>query len=219
MSRWINVDDAINRYITEHLAHEHPVLQELRKRTASMEGAGMQISHEQAEFMSVLLKSTRARNTIEIGVFTGYSTLITALALPDDGRVVACDISEEWTSIAQPYWAAAGVANKIDLRLAPAADTLNTLLTSGRGEQFDFVFIDADKTGYDEYYELALALLRPGGLIALDNCLWGGAVIQPEDQSEDTRAIRALNTKISQDKRVRAYLAPVGDGLFLACKL
>lgn len=219
MSRWMKVDDDINKYISDHLAPEHPVLQELHKKTSAMEGAGMQISHEQAQFMSVLLKSIRAKHTIEIGVFTGYSTLITALALPADGRIIACDISEEWTNIAKPFWAAAGVANKIDLRLAPATETLSELIKSGGAGQFDFAFIDADKTAYDDYYELTLELLRPGGLIALDNCLWGGAVLDKDDKSEDTEAIRTLNDKISQDKRVQAYLAPVGDGVYLATKL
>lgn len=219
MSRWIKVDKGIHRYINDHLAPEHPVLQELHKKTSTMEGAGMQISHEQAQFMSVLLKSIRAKNTIEIGVFTGYSTLITALALPADGRIIACDISEEWTSIAKPFWAAAGVSEKIDLRLAPATETLSELIKSGGSSQFDFAFIDADKTGYDDYYELTLELLRPGGLIALDNCLWGGAVVDKDDQDTDTKAIRALNDKISQDRRVQAYLAPVGDGVYLVSKL
>lgn len=219
MSRWMKVDENINRYISGHLAPEHPVLQELHKKTATMEGAGMQISHEQAQFMSVLLKSIRAKNTIEIGVYTGYSTLITALALPIDGRIIACDISEQWTDIAKPFWAAAGVADKIDLRLAPATQTLSELIQSGGAGQFDFAFIDADKTGYDDYYELVLELLRPGGLIALDNCLWGGAVLDQSDQDPDTKAIRKLNDKISQDRRVQGYLAPVGDGVYLVTKL
>lgn len=219
MSRWMKVDQDINQYICEHLAPEHTVLQELRKKTAALEGARMQISHEQAQFMSVLLKSIRAKFTIEIGVFTGYSTLLTALALPTDGRVIACDISAEWTDIAKPFWAAAGVSEKIDLRLAPATETLSELIMSGGAGQFDFAFIDADKTGYEDYYELSLELLRPGGLMALDNCLWGGAVIDSKDQSDDTKALRKLNDKISRDPRVQAYLAPVGDGIYLATKL
>jgi len=219
MSRWMKVDHNINQYICDHLAPEHSVLQELHKKTSIMEGAGMQISHEQAQFMSVLLKSIRAKHTIEIGVYTGYSTLITALALPADGRIIACDISEEWTNIAKPYWTAAGVMDKIDLRLAPATETLSELIKSGSSGQFDFAFIDADKTGYDDYYELTLELLRPGGLIALDNCLWGGAVIDTDDQEVDTNAIRKLNDKLSQDRRVQAYLAPIGDGIYLATKL
>ena len=219
MSRWIKVDADINQYISAHLAPEHHVLQELHKKTSTMEGARMQISHEQAQFMSVLLRSIRAKYTIEIGVFPGYSTLITALALPADGRIIACDISEEWTSIAKSYWAAAGVTDKIDLRLAPATQTLSELIQNGGSGQYDFAFIDADKTGYDDYFELTLELLRPGGLIALDNCLWGGNVIDENDQDPDTKAIRELNDKISQDRRVQAYLAPIGDGIYLATKL
>lgn len=219
MSRWIKVDEDINQYICDHLTPEHAVLQELHKKTSVMEGARMQISHEQAQFMSVLLKSIRAKHTIEIGVFTGYSTLITALALPSDGRIIACDISEEWTNIAKPFWSAAGVSEKIDLRLAPATETLSELIKSGGAGQYDFAFIDADKTAYDDYYELTLELLRPGGLIALDNCLWGGAVIDESDQDADTKALRKLNDKISQDRRVQAYLAPVGDGVYLVTKL
>ncbi len=218
MSRWIEVDANIHQYITQHLPPEPDVLQALHDRTSNMEGAGMQISHEQAQFMQVLLQSLGAKNTIEIGVYTGYSTLITAQCLPEDGQVIACDISDEWTSIAKPFWQQAGQASKIDLRLAPAAQTMKSLIAEGRSGSFDFVFIDADKTGYDEYYELALVLLRPGGLIALDNCLWGGKVTQADNQEEDTVALKKLNAKIASDPRVTAYLAPVGDGLYLASK-
>lgn len=218
MPRWIKVDAAINRYISDHLEPEAELLKELHEETSHMEGSGMQISHEQARMMTLLLKSMRARMTIEIGVYTGYSTLITAQALPEDGKVIACDCSEEWTSVARRYWEEAGQAGKIDLRLAPAADTLRTLLDAGEAGQFDFVFIDADKTGYDDYYEMSLKLLRPGGLIALDNCLWDGTVVDESDQTEDTVAIRKLNDKIARDKRVHSYLAPVGDGIYLVYK-
>lgn len=219
MNRWIKVDEPINRYITEHLEPESSVLQALHMETASMEGAQMQISHEQARFMTVLLKSLNARRTIEVGVYTGYSTLITAQALPPDGIVIACDISEEWTAVAKRYWAQAAVANRIDLRLAPAQQTMEALLADGDAATFDFVFIDADKTGYDTYYELALKLLRPGGMVALDNALWDGSVVDDAVQDEDTVAIRALNDKIAKDSRVTSYLAPVGDGVYLCCKL
>lgn len=218
MSRWIRVDTTIHHYISEHLGTEHPVLQALRSRTAPMEGAGMQISHEQARFMSTLLRAIGARRTLEIGVFTGYSSLMTALALPEEGRVIACDIREDWTRIAREFWEKAGVAHKIELRLAPAAETLQTLLDQGQAGCFDFAFIDADKTGYDTYYELCLSLLRPGGVIALDNCLWGGSVADPAAQDEDTCAIRALNDKIATDSRVEASLVPVGDGVYLVSK-
>ena len=218
MSRWIEVNAPIHQYISEHLPAEPQVLQALHERTATMEGAGMQISHEQAQFMRVLLQSLNAKKTIEIGVYTGYSTLITAECLPEDGKVIACDISDEWTSIGKAYWQEAGQAAKIDLRLAPAAQTMKSLIADGHSGSFDFVFIDADKTGYDQYYELALTLLRKGGLIALDNCLWGGKVIDPQNSEPDTIALQKLNTKISRDPRVTAYLAPVGDGLYLASK-
>jgi len=218
MSRWIEVDASIHQYISHHLPPESELLKTLHDRTSTMEGAGMQISHEQAQFMRVLLQSLNAKKTIEIGVYTGYSTLITAQCLPDNGHIVACDVSEEWTSIAKPFWEEAGQSHKVDLRLAPAQDTLNALINDGESNSFDFVFIDADKTGYDNYYELALKLLRPGGLIALDNCLWGGKVADTSNQEEDTVALKALNAKIAKDPRVTAYLAPVGDGLYLASK-
>lgn len=218
MSRWIEVNELTNRYITEHLPPEHPVLQALHKETAVMQGARMQISHEQACFMSTVLRSMGAQRTIEVGVYTGYSTLVTALALPPNGQVIACDINAEWTAIARRYWEQAGVASRIELCLAPAAETMSSLLEKGQAEQFDFVFIDADKTAYDNYYELALKLLRPGGLIMLDNCLWGGAVLDATDQDEDTQAIRRLNDKIAADKRVSVSLVPIGDGIFLASK-
>ncbi len=218
MSRWIKVDTRIHDYLVAHLPEEHPVLRALHARTAPMEFARMQISHEQAQCMRVLLTAIGARRTVEIGVFTGYSTLLTALSLPEEGRVIACDISKEWTDIARPYWEQAGVAHKIDLRLAPAADTLAVLLAQGEAGRFDFAFIDADKTGYDGYYEACLQLLRPGGLMALDNCLWNGSVADADADDEDTRALRALNDKIAADLRVHAFLLPVGDGLYLVTK-
>ncbi len=178
----------------------------------------MQIGRDQGRFMTLLLCCLGARRTIEVGVFTGYSTLITALALPNTGRIVACDINRQWTNIALRYWREAGVADKIDLRIGPAADTLDAMLADGKGESYDFAFIDADKPGYDGYYERCLALLRPGGVIAIDNALWGGSVANSAKNSEDTQAVRALNEKISCDPRVEAYLAPVGDGVHLAWK-
>jgi predicted O-methyltransferase YrrM len=218
MSRWIKVDESVNRYITNHLEPEIEVLQALREETSKLQEAQMQISHEQARFMTVVLSAMQARLTIEIGVFTGYSTLVTALTLPLDGRVLACDISDEWTRIAQSYWQLGGVADKIDLQLAPATETLDRLLQAGRHDEFDFVFIDADKTGYDEYYEKSLQLLRPGGLIMLDNSLWNGSVLDNSNTEQDTVAIRALNDKIAQDGRVHSYLAPIGDGIYMVSK-
>ena len=218
MPRWIKVDAPINQYITAHLEPEAPVLQALQRETSTMEGAQMQISHEQARFMTLLLKAMGAKRTLEVGVYTGYSTLITATALPADGIVIACDISAEWTAVARRYWQQAGVADKIDLRLAPAQETMRALLAQGAAASLDFVFIDADKTGYDAYYELALQLLRPGGVIMLDNCLWDGSVVDASVQDEDTVAIRVLNDKIARDVRVHSYLAPVGDGVYLVYK-
>jgi len=177
----------------------------------------MQIAPEQGQFMALLAKSIGARRAIEIGVFTGYSALSVALALPADGRLVACDISDENVKIGIPFWQRAGVADRIDVRIAPAADTLRALLAAGEAGGHDFVFIDADKTGYDTYYELALALLRPGGLVVIDNTLWGGAVARPAD-SDDTRALQALNAKVHHDERVDMVLLPFSDGVTLARK-
>ena len=214
----LRIDDALEAYLAVLLQEEPSVLARLREETSRLEAASMQIGRDQGRFMTLLLCCLGARRTIEVGVFTGYSTLITALALPNTGRIVACDINRQWTEIALRYWRKAGVADKIDLRIGPAADTLDAMLAGGNGETYDFAFIDADKPGYDGYYERCLALLRPGGVIAIDNALWGGAVANSAKNSEDTQAIRALNEKISRDPRVEAYLAPVGDGVHLAWK-
>ena len=214
----LRIDEALDVYLGALLPEEPAVLVRLREETSRLQAADMQIGWDQARCMTFLLRCLGARNTIEVGVFTGYSTLITALALPDAGRIVACDISREWTDIALKYWREASVDDKIDLRIGPASDTLDEILADGSGESFDFAFIDADKTGYDGYYERCLALLRPGGLIVIDNALWGGSVADLAGNSEDTLAIRALNKKISRDPRVEAYLAPVGDGVHLAWK-
>jgi caffeoyl-CoA O-methyltransferase len=178
----------------------------------------MQISPEQGQFMALLVELIGARRILEVGTFTGYSALAVALALPPDGRVITCDINEEMTAIARRYWAEAGVADKIDLRLAPAIDTLDELLAEGQAGQFDFAFIDADKTNYLAYYERTLELLRSGGLIAIDNVLWNGAVADPERQDDDTSAIRALNEAVHADDRVSLSLLPISDGLTLARK-
>ncbi len=214
----LRIDDALEAYLAVQLPEEPTVLARLREETSRLEAASMQIGRDQGRFMTLLLCCLGARRTIEVGVFTGYSTLITALALPNAGRIVACDINRQWTDIALRYWREAGIADKIDLRIGPAADTLDTLLACGEEESYHFAFIDADKPGYDGYYERCLALLQPGGLIAIDNALWGGAVANSAENSEDTNAIRALNEKISRDSRVEAYLAPVGDGVHLALK-
>jgi predicted O-methyltransferase YrrM len=205
-------------YIRQVTLREPPLLQRLREETASSPQAMMQISPDQGQFMALLIHLLDARRTLEIGVFTGYSSLSVALALPDDGRVIACDINEEWTSIARRYWREAGVEKKIDLRLRPALETLDDLIAAGEGGRFDFAFIDADKGNYANYFERALVLVRPGGLIAIDNVLWYGRVIDPAFEDADTRAIRAFNGKLHTDERVWVSMLPVRDGLTLALK-
>jgi len=210
--------DDIARYILSVSLREPPVLRRLREETSAHPRAGLQIPPEHGQFMGLLLRLMGARRTIEVGVFLGYSTLATALALPEDGRIVACDINEEWTAIARRYWREAGVEHKIDLRLKPAIETLRELLAEGGSGQYDFMFIDADKTGYESYYECALKLLRPGGLIMVDNVLWSGRVFDPSDQTPDTRALRAFNQRLHTDERVALSMVPVGDGVTLAVK-
>jgi predicted O-methyltransferase YrrM len=178
----------------------------------------MQISPEQGQFMAFLIQLIGAKKALEIGVFTGYSSLAVALALPDDGTLIACDVSEDYTAIARTYWQKAGVDHKIDLRIAPALDTLDDLIAKGEANSFDFAFIDADKSSYDDYYERSLQLVRVGGVIAIDNVLWSGRVADPSDTQKRTRMIRALNTKLHHDHRVTLSLLPVGDGLTLAMK-
>ena len=218
-SRTLNLDENLYQYVLDHTVREHPVLAELRNATAGMKHGGMQIGPDQGQFMQLLVKMLCAKRTIEVGVFTGYSSLAVALALPADGKVIACDVSEEWTAIARRYWEKAGVAGKIDLRLAPALETLDALVAAGGAGQYDFAFIDADKGAYRGYYERCLVLLRAGGLIAIDNTLWSGAVLKQEDQSKDTVAIRELNDFIAGDRRVASSLLSVGDGVTLALKL
>lgn len=218
-SRSLGLDDKVYRYVLEHTVREHPVLAELRAATAGMKQGGMQIGPDQGALMQLLVKLLGAKRTIEVGVFTGYSSLAVALALPADGRLVACDVSEEWTSMARSYWEKAGVAGKIDLRLAPATQTLDALVAAGDAGRYDFAFIDADKSAYREYYERCLVLLRKGGLVAIDNTLWSGAVVREDDRSADTLAIRELNDFVANDRRVASSLLSVGDGVTLALKL
>lgn len=217
-NRSIELTDSLYAYLLENSLREADVLRRLREETARMPGSGMQIAPEQGQFMALLVQLMGARRCIEIGTFTGYSALSVALALPPGGGIVACDVNEETTAVARRYWQEAGVAERIDLRLAPALDTLNALVESGEAGSYDFAFIDADKTNYDSYYESALTLLRPGGLILIDNVLWGGAVINSTSDDADTQAIRALNAKIAVDQRVSCSLLPLGDGLTLAFK-
>ena len=216
--RTLVVDDDLYRYLVEHTLREHPAQAALRAATAAHPHAGMQISPEQGQFMALLVKLIGARRAVEIGVFTGYSALTVALALPDDGRLLACDISDEYTRVGRPYWEQAGVAAKIELQLAPAIATLDARLAAGEAGQYDFAFIDADKRSYDAYYERCLQLLRRGGLIAIDNTLWGGKVAHPAGDDADTAALQALNAKLHDDERVDVSLLPIGDGLTLARK-
>ncbi|HEX5273908.1 MAG TPA: class I SAM-dependent methyltransferase [Candidatus Rubrimentiphilum sp.] len=209
------VPDAIYEYILKTTLRETPVQRELRERTATMPQARMQTGPDQLQFMQLLVRAIGARRCIEVGVYTGASALAVALAMPDDGKIVACDVSEEYTAIAREFWGRAGVANKIDLRLAPGVETLKALLEQG---EFDFAYIDADKTNYDAYYELVLRLLRPGGLIAIDNVLWGGDVADPAEADADTVALRKINEKIGRDDRVDSSLLTIGDGLTVVRK-
>jgi caffeoyl-CoA O-methyltransferase len=218
MSRYLPLDDRLYRYVVEHSVREHPVLAALREETAGIPHGGMQIGADQGQLMQLLVRLIGAKRCIEVGVFTGYSALAVALALPADGHIVACDVSEEWTAIARRYWEKAGVAARIDLRLAPASETLTALLAAGEEGTYDFAFIDADKTGYRDYLEKCLQLLRAGGLVAIDNTLWSGDVADRTNQGRDTRSLRALNDALHRDERVDVAMLTVGDGVTLARK-
>lgn len=215
----IGLDDRLNAYIVQSHKPENPVLAKLRVLTGEMPMGMMQIAPEQGEFLGFLVRLIGAKSILEVGTFTGYSSLAMALALPKDGRVVALDVSKEWTDIARKHWQEAGVAGKIELRLAPALDSLANLEKEDKLGAFDLAFIDAQKVEYDGYYEHALRLVRVGGLIIFDNMLQSGGVADPKDTSASTKAIRALNTKIAGDKRVDAVLLPLGDGVTLARRL
>jgi len=214
----IAMTEALHGYLLGATVREPELLARLRRETAALPNAGMQISPEQGQLMQLLIELSGARRALEVGVFTGYSSTVVALALPADGKLIACDVSHDWTQIARRYWREAGVESKIELVVQPALATLDQLLASGEAGSFDFAFIDADKEQYDHYYERCLQLLRPGGLLAVDNALWGGAVANLDDQSAATRALRALNQKIADDARVTSSLLPIGDGLYLARK-
>src|SRR6478752_188691 len=214
----IAMTEALHGYLLQTTVREPELLGRLRQETLALPNGGMQISPEQGQLMRLLIQLLGARRTLEVGVFTGYSSTVVALALPADGKLVACDVNEEWTAMVRRYWREAGVDSKIELHLQPAVTTLDQLLARVEAGSFDFAFIDADKESYDAYYERSLSLLRPGGLIAVDNVLWSGAVAEPANQRETTLAIRALNAKIADDSRVTSSLLPIGDGLYLARK-
>lgn len=214
----LQVTDSLIEYVRSMSPPEPEFLQRLGAETAELPNGRMQITPEQGRFFGLLMRLIGARRTLEVGVFTGYSSISVALALPADGKVIACDISEEFTGVARRYWADAGVASKIDLRLGPAVSTLDRLIADGQGGSFDFAFIDADKTSYRSYYERALVLLRQGGLIAIDNVLWSGRVLDGNTEDTDTRALQELNSFIKTDQRVWSCMLPLGDGLTLAVK-
>ncbi|HIK32225.1 MAG TPA: class I SAM-dependent methyltransferase [Oscillatoriales cyanobacterium M59_W2019_021] len=212
----LGLDRPIYDYLLSVSLREPEILAKLRQETARLPMAQMQIAPEQGQFMALLVQLMGAKKTLEVGVFTGYSSLVVALALPSDGRVVACDLDRDFTAIARRYWQEAGVAEKIDLHIAPALETLDRLLANGEAETFDFAFIDADKGNYENYYERSLQLIRPGGLIAIDNVLWSGRVADPQDLDKRTVAIRSFNEKLVRDDRVDISLVPIADGLTLA---
>ncbi|UBF24675.1 class I SAM-dependent methyltransferase [Kovacikia minuta CCNUW1] len=214
----LNLTDRLYDYLLSISLREPEILSELRQETAQHPSSGMQIAPEQGQFMALLIQLLGATKALEVGVFTGYSALCVAMALPPQGKLVACDVSEQYTTIARRYWQRAGVADKIDLRIAPALNTLEQLLTAGQAETFDFAFIDADKQNYLNYYDRALQLIRPGGLIAIDNVLWSGQVANPLVQDASTQAIRKFNQTLHEDDRITLSLLPIADGLTLARK-
>ncbi len=208
----------LEQYLVKHGVREPEILARLRDETALIPQHNMQIAPEQGALLALLVELTGAKRCLEIGTFTGYSSLIVALAMPPDGTIVCCDVSEEWTAVARRYWAEAGVADRVDLRLAPALETLDALLADGAEGTFDFAFVDARKSEYPDYHERVIRLLRSGGLAAYDNVLWGGAVADESKQDEDTLAIRRLNDRLATDERVTIAMLPLADGVTLARK-
>ena len=215
-NKTIGISDELAAYVVQFGTREPAVLARLREETAALPQHDMQIAPEQGALLAMLAELIGARRCIEVGTFTGYSSTAVALALPQEGQIICCDVSEEWTALAGKYWDEAGVAGKIDLRIAPATETLDQLIADGEEDAFDFAFIDADKTGYDGYYERLLRLVRPGGLIAFDNTLWGGEVLHQDADDASTRALQALNAKLADDERITLCLLPVADGVTLA---
>jgi len=218
MSRHFSFDEATYQYLVNTSVRETDVARRLREETQQLPMAQMQIGPDQGQFLQLLVQLIKARRTLEVGVFTGYSSLWVATGLPEDGEIIACDVSEEYTSVARRYWKEAGIDQKIDLRLRPAVETLDELLANGQAGTFDFAFIDADKTNYDNYYERVLKLIRPGGLIAIDNTIWSGRVADPNESDKDTVALRQLNEKLYRDERVALSMLSIGDGVTLAMK-
>ena len=216
--RTLGMTDALYDYMLQVSLREDDVMRRLREETQKREDANMQIAPEQGQFMALLAELIGARRCIEVGTFTGYSALAVARVLPEGGELICCDVDEDYTSVGKPYWEEAGVAEKIDLRIAPAKETLQALIDEGQTGVFDFMFIDADKDGYDGYFEQGLQLLRTGGLFAFDNVFWRGAVADPAKKNENTRALRALNEKLGKDERISMAMVPIGDGLTLARK-
>lgn len=217
-NKTLNLNDNVYSYLLDNSLRENPLQKKLREHTLNITLSQMQIAPEQGQFMSFLIKLIQAKKIIEVGVYTGYSSLSMALALPKNGHITACDINKEWTDIAQEYWQQAGVDNKISLQLAPAIETLQHLINNHESNTFDLAFIDADKTNYDQYYEHCLTLLRPRGLLLIDNTLWGGSVADNQITDADTTAIRELNVKLKQDERIELSMLPIADGLTLCLK-
>jgi predicted O-methyltransferase YrrM len=218
-NKTIGLADPVYDYLLSVSVREAPLLKRLRDETSKLPLAMMQIAPEQGQLLSLLVQALQPKKCLEVGVFTGYSSLVVALALPPDGHITACDVNEQWTSIARRYWQEAGVEQKVDLYLAPALQTLDRLIAHGQAATYDFAFIDADKQNYWGYYERALTLLRAGGLIAVDNTLWSGRPADPAADDSETQAIRAFNQRLFKDSRVRISLVPIGDGMTLALKL
>jgi predicted O-methyltransferase YrrM len=218
MKSWPKIDGALADFVDANWLRESPLKRRLREETGKMRQAGMQISAHQGQQMALLARTIGARRAVEVGTFTGYSSLSIAEALPADGKLWCCDVSEQWTGIARRYWKEAGVASRIELTIAPALETLDGLLAQGLTGQLDLAFIDANKDGYDAYYERCLRLVRPGGIVLIDNVLWGGSVANLADKDADTQAIRALNAKLKTDERVDLALFAVGDGMTCALK-
>jgi len=218
MKNWAKIDGALADYVDANWLRESPVRRRLREETAKLPRAGMQISAHQGQQIALLARAIGARRAVEVGTFTGYSSLSIAEALPEDGKLWCCDVSEEWTRIARRYWKEAGLESRIELTIGPALKTLDWLLAQGLADQLDLAFIDANKEDYDAYYERCLKLVRRGGLVLIDNVLWGGSVANLADKDADTEAIRALNAKLKADERVDLALFAVGDGMTCALK-